>query len=141
MEGAIAFAAMDIFNSEALYNELFEFKETGPLTEQFNNFKIDSKVFLVNSGPFMIYQVLIVTGTMSRRFLNFMCTIGCNPRWRLFRWIGRQTYVENNEAIISGTQRLFLESFFDITFCAFLNIMAFYQAKTLQGFYEFFATA
>ena len=34
--------------------------------------------------------------------------------------------------------KLFLESYFDIAFSAFLNLMAFYRTKYIEDFYEFF---
>ena len=93
MRGAIAFASMDIFNSEVLYNELFTFKRTTPLNTQFETFKMESKTFFVNSGPFMIYIAIIFTSVLIRRVINQICV--CLPRFKVTRWIGRNVYEEN----------------------------------------------
>ena len=74
-QGAVVFASMDILSGESLYEQIFEFKETDPLNERFEAIDIGDKNFIMNSGSFLVLNLLIVADFYLRRFINFICVI------------------------------------------------------------------
>jgi hypothetical protein len=52
--GIIVFAAMDVLSGETLYEMVFNFRETPPLTPKFELFKMSDKNFYMNSGSYLI---------------------------------------------------------------------------------------
>jgi hypothetical protein len=53
-QGAILFAGMDIFSGEDFYEKHFTFKETSPINLRFEEFGIENKNFIMNSGSYLI---------------------------------------------------------------------------------------
>lgn len=54
--------------------------------------------------------------------------------------MGIQAYQPNPHSVRQSLQRLFLESYFDVAFCAFLNLVAFYESKDFDDFAGYFET-
>ena len=59
-KGAILFANMDVLSGEDFYEKHFEFQETDPINERFDEFGIGDKNFTMNSGSFLIMNILIL---------------------------------------------------------------------------------
>jgi hypothetical protein len=75
-------------------------------------------------------------------FLRVLITKACvkfaKNRWA--REVGIQAYQPNPHSVRQSLQRLFLESYFDVAFCAFLNLVAFYESKDVADFAGYFET-
>ena len=75
-------------------------------------------------------------------FLRVLITKACvkcaRNSWA--RELGIYVYDPNPHAVRQGIQRLFLESYFDVAFCAFLNLVAFYTSADMADFAGFFET-
>jgi len=123
-QGAIVFASLDLFEGESTYDQLMEFKETTPLNDKFLFFRMDTKIFLFNSGSYFHMQLLMTLSIVLKYILNKMCRLF--PRWRIARYLGMKAYQEERGQLRKGTLRLFMESYLDITMCVFLSLISFY---------------
>jgi hypothetical protein len=116
---------MDILSGEALYEKHLVFKETSPINERFDEFGIGDKNFVNNSGSYLIMQLFIVVWFFAKMILRKMCII--LSKFSLFRhigmWIGKVDPTSMKEASL----RLLLESYFDISICTLINLIAFYE--------------
>ena len=93
---------------------------------------------MMNSGSFLVMQILIVAERASRFLINKVCV--SNARQPVARTIGTYVYSDNPYMVRQATLRLFLESYFDVVFCAFLNMLAFSEATSAMDFLEYFGT-
>ena len=64
------FASMDIFSGEDFYEKHFTFKETGPINDRFAEFGIEDKNFIMNSGSYLIMQLLLIAWHFARKYLH-----------------------------------------------------------------------
>lgn len=53
-QGAILFAGMDIFSGEDFFEKHLVFKDTTPINMRFQEFGIENKNFMLNSGSYLI---------------------------------------------------------------------------------------
>ena len=53
-QGVMLFAQMDIFSGEDFFEKHFIFKETTPISTRFEEFGIENKNFILNSGSYLI---------------------------------------------------------------------------------------
>ena len=61
-------------------------------------------------------------------------------KYFIFRKLGMYLGTHDRTSMKRGSQRLFLESYFDLAIGVFMNIIAFMQCKTVEEFLSFFAT-
>ena len=130
---------MDLLSGEELYEKLFTFKETSPLTAKFEELDYGNMNYVQNSGSILILLVLILLEPFALILLNKICVM-CSKHY-IFRVIGAFFY---NKKPFSGLRnaliRLFMESYLELCMCTFLNVMAFSHAKNLSELIEFFST-
>ena len=119
----IQFANMDILSFEDIYREM-SWPETTPLNEKFDAYGMDTKLFLVNSASIVVLQVLLLA-----KFIFYGVRIMLNRR------APRTHFQELKE----DSQRLFLESYFDLCFCSVLNVIALFNAISNGSISEHFS--
>ena len=61
---------MDILDAEPYYEEHFKFKHTEPVTDKFDQFGVGDKVFILNSGSFLVMNILIILLFVLRYYMN-----------------------------------------------------------------------
>ena len=125
--GVIIISSMDVFTMEEKYESWFDFKETTPLNTKFEFFDVENKIYTSNSGSLYILIVIIYGGALLRWIINKICLMFA--KYKYPRMFGSYVYTYDNFVVRQAMLRLILESFFDITFCAFLNMMAFYDIR------------
>jgi hypothetical protein len=54
------FAQMDVLDGGRFYSQMFEFKETGSLNDNYDLIGIEDKNFVMNSGSYFIIILIIV---------------------------------------------------------------------------------
>jgi hypothetical protein len=116
---------MDVMDGATIYENLFVFKETEPRNKNFENFGMTDKNFILNSGSYFIFFAGIIAFKLASIFLNWVALQ--YPQNKYFRQLGMKNYSKENwKQIKWETQKLFLESYFDLCLCAFINLLAFY---------------
>ena len=129
----VVFASMDIFNGEGYYEELFSFKETDAVGEKWGFFGIGDSNFINNSGSYFVIQLGMALYLLFFYLINKICVY--SARYSLARKIGIFVYEDNYlGSFIDGVVKLFLESYFDIVICTFINLTAFIRAKNFDDF-------
>jgi hypothetical protein len=126
------FASMDIFSGEDFYEKHFEFKETDPINTRFDEFGIGDKNFIMNSGSYLIMQVFIVVWVIAKQMLIEICIK--MAKFSFFRKLGMFLGEHDPRAIKKASLRLLLESYFDVSICVFINLIAFYECETFEKF-------
>lgn len=96
------------------------------------------KNFMMNSGSYLIMQGLIPAWVLVK-YLLLRVSVRMS-KIAIFRQLGISLGEYDPKSIRKATQRLFLESYFDIAIGVFMNIIAFMQSESLQDFKSFFAT-
>jgi len=76
--------------------------------------------FFNNSGSLLIMQAIIFGDWAGRRILNYICRMYSSNKW--VRKFALLFYQEDNSSLIAATQRLFMEGYFDIVMCCFINM-------------------
>ena len=130
---------MDIFNGEGYFEEWFVFKETGAIGEKWAFFGMDNSNFIMNSGS---YFVIIGGMAIYAVVFYFMNKVAVKfAKYRNARKFGMFIFEESYfESFVFGTKKLFLESYFDLVICSFINLTSFLRSKNLEDFREFFMT-
>lgn len=105
-QGAILFAGMDVFSGEALYEKHLVFKQTKPINTRFDEFGIGDKNFMMNSGSFLIMQVLIFLWFYGKQVLLKICIKF--SRYSIFRRFGMYLGEYNPKGLKEATLRLFM---------------------------------
>ena len=85
-QAGITFAAVDVLKGEQLYETIFVFTPTPPLTPRFDQFKMSDRNFLKNSGSYFLLQTLILLDFAGRLVLHKMlrrCASNRRVRWIL----------------------------------------------------------
>lgn len=133
----MVFAQMDILNSEEFYEERLTFKHTEPLTEVFNQYGIENMNFILNSGSFLVLQMLILFYFLGQYYLNKVAVN--NYKHFLSRKVGIWAYQVNYKLqFIKASQKLFMESYFDLAMISLLNTVALWRSEDWTDFWEFF---
>ena len=70
---AAAIAALDPLYAERLYEELFTFKETGPINQRFDAFGVGDKNFISNSGSLLVMVLILAARPLAKGALNWIC--------------------------------------------------------------------
>jgi hypothetical protein len=124
---------MDIFNGEGTYEEHLLFKETSPIGVKWAFFGIENSNFILNSGSYFV----IIGGMAFYAFVFWTLNKACAylAKFSYTRKFGMFIYEENYyEGFIFGVKKLFLESYFDLVICTFINVIAFIRSKNLDDF-------
>jgi hypothetical protein len=61
-------------------------------------------------------------------------------RYSLFRKVGMMIGHSDYSQIKEATLRLLMESYFDLSICTFINLIAFYECQSFEEFSTFFST-
>ena len=131
------FAQMDILDGEDYYNEWFKFLDTDTLNQNFDLFGIGDMNFVYNSGSYFILGVGIFVFSFCRYVTNRICTFFANRSF--FRKVGIMFYRKSYMMEIRNAHlKLFMESYFDLAFCALLNFLSFYANKdyTIAAYFQ-----
>lgn len=84
---------MDILNGEDFYEEHMAFKHTDARTEVFSQYGIENMNFFLNSGSFLVLQLLFIFYFAGQWYLNRMAVVfHRNPH---FRKLGIWAYQDN----------------------------------------------
>ena len=102
---------------------IFDFHKTEPLTPKFEQFKMSDLNFFNNSGSILIMQVLIVFDFVFRKLINWLGKTF--SRVKCFRKLAILFYNPDKSSFIGASQRLFMEGYFDIVMCCFINLQGF----------------
>ena len=122
---------MDILDGSGYYEEWFVFKETDPHNENYEFLGISDKNFIMNSGSYFIVASGVIIITIAKYIINYLAVklAKFKVARRLGMWAYQKTYFKNS---VIANLKLFLEAFFDLTLCAFLNMYAFYKSPSMQ---------
>ena len=93
---------------------------------------------MMNSGSFLIMQVLIFVWFYGKQFLLMICVK--YSRYSPFRRYGMYLGEYNPRGLKEATLRLFLESYFDISIGCLANIIAWLECEDLGEFALYFST-
>jgi len=127
-QGCILIAQMDVIGGENWYAKNMKFIETTPYTQNFELFGMDNKNFMLNSGSYLIFQVLILCDFLIKMLVRKICAKFADTKGA--RAIGANLYTKNaSRRLFNSYVKLFMESYFDLCFCAMLNLIAFMEAK------------
>ena len=69
-QGCMIFSKMDMFQGDDLFSNAFDFTHTEPFSDSFEYFGYETKNFLINSGSFTLFLVLIFLYTGFKWVLN-----------------------------------------------------------------------
>ena len=89
-QGAIVVANVDFLQCEDTYDKYLTFQPTLPITSKFESFGVDNKNFMLNSGSYLVMQLLIVAEYCSRKAVNYIC-VRC-ARSKCARVVGYYAY-------------------------------------------------
>ena len=92
-KGGNLIASMDIFQTEKIYEEIFDFKHTEPVTPKFDFSGINDKNFTNNSGSLYPVWLLIFGEYILRQIINrisLMCS-----RMKVARGLRSLSHYEN----------------------------------------------
>jgi hypothetical protein len=133
------FAKMDILSGESFYQSNFKLKETQPLNFNMESFGYESKNYFLNSGSIFLLQSGLFAYFFGFFVLNKLMTYF--PESKLARMIGMKVYVQDPKTkILKAEHKLYLESYFEITMCSTLNLLAFIEATDAEDLRGFFNT-
>ena len=121
-QGAILFASMDVLSGEAFYEKHLVFQTTDPINGRFDEFGIGDKNFMMNSGSFLLMQLIIYVWFYGKQILLKLCVKF--SRYSIFRRFGMYLGKYNPKGLKEATLRLFLESYFDISFGCLANVIS-----------------
>ena len=133
----ILFANMDILSSEERYEKYLKFIETDPMNDAFAFFGIGDKNFINNSGSYLTIQVGLIIYYIFLFLVNRLAV--CFATNHYARKIGIRVY-ENNYFKALGIIKLYMESYFDIVFCSFINLTALWGCNNYTEFRVYFST-
>lgn len=130
---------MDIFKGEEIYENYLVFKETEPLNAAFDFFGVGDLNMINNSGSYFLIQFAIFAYMMLKISVNLLAK-KCYKK-KFARLMGMKVF-EDNYLINFGRNsvKLFMESYFDLIFCAALNLWALVQCKDRLELESFFST-
>lgn len=127
----IQFAQMDIFDGQTLYEVYLILKETGPVNENFAFFGIENSNFILNSGSYFIILAGLVLYYATFWGINAVCVYFSYNTYA--RKVGIFVYEEDyRKELKNSTLKLFLESYYDLVICAFINFTAFYLVPSAE---------
>jgi len=131
------FAALDVLGGGELYENNMDMKETTPVSPQFETYLIPDKNFMINTGSYLLIQAGIMIYFFGLVFINKIATF--RPHSERARGIGMWAFKPNwGLQMLISTKKLYLESYFDIVLCAFLNALALIESTSPEDFSEFF---
>jgi hypothetical protein len=115
---------MDILNTEDWYGDNLTFHETPPINQAFAFFGIDNKNFILNSGSYFALQLIVIGSILFQYFLNRLAVNHAAHKWA--RKLGIFVYKPDYNLLMKeSTVKLFMESYFDLCICTFINLDAF----------------
>ena len=88
--GCMIFAQMDVLDGQGLYEILFEFKDTKPLSQNFELFGLGDKNFMLNTGSYFVIFVGVLLFAILKKITN-SCMKMC-ARSERARKIGIKVY-------------------------------------------------
>ena len=116
---------------------MFSFKETEAVNENFAFFQIPDRNFILNSGSYFVLQVILVAIHVGQITTNF--SVKFLRRYKIARELGIYVYQDDHlKEIGMETLKLYLECYFDLVICSFINIDAFLEAETKEELKKFF---
>ena len=131
------FAMMDLLSGEDFYSDNLDFKETGPVTPNFELIGSDNKIMMTNSGSYFVMNVIIFLEVLILFFIS-RTTQMCS-RYKYARTLGISTYNTNPLASIRNSSlKLLLEGFFEVSLAVFINCVAFLEAANGEELLEYF---
>jgi len=131
------FSEMDIFMGGDIIDGTMRFRATSPINDNFELFGFGDKNFMLNSGSFFIIQIGFLFYFLGRWLLNLMAKR--MSQFRLARNIGIWAHEQNVWLKMkTAFKKLMLESYFDIIFCAMINLIALSEAVDSGEISKFF---
>ena len=113
---------MDVFDGSGLYALIFDFKQTEALSPNFESFGISDKNFMMNSGSYFIFFASFFIINPALFLMNKIAI--WQARRPIFRKIGLKVYSKSYWRDTKySSQKLYMESYFDLTMCAILGFL------------------
>ena len=113
---------MDILNGNEFFG-LFDFLETQPYNEHFEQFGIENLNFLQNSGSFMLFQILIPLYIILEILINRLAL--SYKKYQCCRNLGMSFHNKHpKRSLIHSFLKLLMESYFEIIISLALNLIA-----------------
>jgi hypothetical protein len=130
---------MDLLQGEEIIATYLTFYETEPVNNAFAFFGIGDKNMINNTGSyFFIFLGLYFYMTLKWFFNKLAVCLACYFYPRLMgMWAYEDRYGQN---VKTRSIKLFMESYFDLTFACSVNVLAFMEVRNLKGLEPFFGT-
>ena len=126
------FAKMDIFSAEQFYQNNFDFIQTDPLNQKFEQMGFETKTFLINSGSFMVFFVIIWSKYILKTLGNKLAVK--YYKYKLMRKLGIMCHKPEYSASLI---RLVIQSYIDIMICICLNLVEFLSSDIERHFLSY----
>jgi len=126
---------MDIFYGTEIIDGTMRFRETEAINDNFELFGIENKNFMLNSGSYFIIQIGLVGYFLGRWLINKLAVrYAHSPTARkIGMWAYEaQTWLKMKTAY----KKLFMESYFDLLFCSFINLIALVETTEIGLFFK-----
>lgn len=135
LESSVSVAQLDVFQGENIIDWMFRFKQTSPINSNFENFGADSQNFMLNSGSYFIFIVVLLLMSIGRYIINRFAVWFSQKEWA--RKIGMWNYSSDSNlyTFTANNMKLYMESYFDLAFCTLLGMTALVRAEQLEDFF------
>lgn len=130
-------AQYDFFDAQFIYKESFEFKETPAFSDNFDFFGFGDKNFLMNSGSFFPF-VIMIAGEQIMVWVLSKVTVklaSCSVCRRVGTWLYKN---KDEGTLLFPYQKLFLEVYFDLFLVTLLHFHSFIFDNDGNGLSAFF---
>jgi hypothetical protein len=118
---------MDVMRGEEVIDATFRFRETTAVNDQFELFGFGDKNFMLNSGSYLLIVLGLIAYFFTRWVVNKLAVKFSHHQKA--RQIGMWAYEPNTlRSMSTAFKKLFLESYFDLLFCTFINVLALQHA-------------
>jgi hypothetical protein len=127
------FARLDVLSLEDWFSNTFNFKETGPITQNFETMGSDNKIMLTNSGSFFGMQTLIFVRVIILTIFSLL--VRSFTRLRIARLIGMRIRIDAPLASIQNqSSKLLLELYFEVCIAVFIQIQGWRECQSQVDF-------
>ena len=119
-------ASLDMFNGATLYNEMFDFKETGVINEMFKLMGHSDLNFMMNTGSVFIILFGLVIYYVLKKVFHKIAVKFPTSKWLRLISIKADT---KNVSFIGPFLKLVLETYLTMGFACALMLYAFESAE------------
>jgi amino acid transporter len=132
----VKLAGLDVLQGATIYEAIFEFKETEPFNEVFEQYDFEDMNFFMNSGSMLLIVLFIIVNFFGAN--AFLKIAKKYYTFKLCRKLGIKA--DANKKFKVPLETLFLELYIDIVLSAFLNVASIWREDSLETLFSHFAS-